>query len=45
MLGHSNIRTTLIYARITNDKIGNDMALFAGKIKDMGTQLKVNNFK
>ena len=25
MLGHSNVRTTQIYARIPNSKIGNDM--------------------
>jgi site-specific recombinase XerD len=25
MLGHTNIRTTQIYARITDSKIGNDM--------------------
>ena len=25
MLGHTNIETTQIYARITNNKIGNDM--------------------
>jgi site-specific recombinase XerD len=43
MLGHSNIKTTLIYARITGEKIGNDMALFAGKVKGMETKLSVNN--
>jgi site-specific recombinase XerD len=43
MLGHSNIQTTLIYARITGEKIGNDMALFAGTIKGMETKLIVNN--
>jgi site-specific recombinase XerD len=43
MLGHTNIQTTQIYARITNDKIGNDMALFAGKIKEMETKLVINN--
>lgn len=34
MLGHTNIKTTQIYARITNSKIGNDMALLAGKLKE-----------
>jgi site-specific recombinase XerD len=42
MLGHTNIQTTLIYARITNEKIGNDMALFAGKIREMETKLVIN---
>jgi site-specific recombinase XerD len=42
MLGHTNIQTTQIYARITSDKISNDMALFAGKVKEMGTKLAVN---
>ena len=34
MLGHTNIQTTQIYARITNSKIGNDMAVLAGKLKE-----------
>ncbi len=34
MLGHTNIKTTQIYARITNSKIGNDMAVLAGHLKE-----------
>jgi site-specific recombinase XerD len=33
MLGHTNIQTTQIYARIVDDKIKDDMALFAGKMR------------
>ena len=35
MLGHTNIETTQIYARITNDKIRNDMQQLAGKLDDL----------
>ena len=37
MLGHTNIETTQIYARITNDKIRNDMQQLAGKLDDLET--------
>lgn len=32
MLGHTNIQTTQIYARVIDTKINNDMALLAGKL-------------
>lgn len=35
MLGHTNIQTTQIYARITNSKISNDMKELAGKLGDI----------
>ena len=35
MLGHTNIETTQIYARITNDKIRKDMQQLAGKLDDL----------
>jgi site-specific recombinase XerD len=36
MLGHTNIQTTQIYARISGEKISNDMAVFAEKVEKMG---------
>ena len=45
MLGHTNIKTTQIYARITNKKIEHDMEQLAGKLDKfnvaMGHQLKI----
>lgn len=35
MLGHTNIVTTQIYARITNDKIGRDMQALAGQLSEI----------
>jgi len=42
MLGHTNIQTTQIYARIVDEKIKNDMALFADKVKGMETKYSLN---
>ena len=38
MLGHTNIQTTQIYARITDRKVGNEMSQFAENIKNYGAK-------
>lgn len=35
MLGHTNIQTTQIYARITNEKISKDMQMLSGKLNEI----------
>ncbi len=35
MMGHSNIRTTQIYAEITNQKVGRDFGKLVEKNKDI----------
>ncbi len=39
MLGHTSIRTTQIYARITNSKIGNDMNELSKKMMELDEML------
>ena len=43
MLGHTNIQTTQLYARITNSKVGNEMAHFAGKVTGMKSKFAIND--
>ena len=35
MLGHKRITTTQIYAKFTNDKIGQDMAAYSEKLSSV----------
>lgn len=42
MLGHTNIKTTQIYARITDVKVSNDMASFAEKMEQKIVRSKSN---
>ena len=41
MLGHTNIRTTQIYARITDSKISNDMQALAGKLQGIEKTFRI----
>ena len=41
MLGHPNIKTTQIYARITDRKISNDMQALAGKLQGIDKMLNI----
>ena len=38
MLGHTNIKTTQIYAKITDEKVSHDMATFAEQLKKSKTE-------
>ena len=42
MLGHTNIKTTQIYAKITDTKVSNDMAAFAEKLEAKKTKSKLD---
>jgi site-specific recombinase XerD len=43
MLGHTNIKTTQIYARITDNKISHDMTILAEKLKGMKIKHTANS--
>ncbi len=45
MLGHTNIRTTQIYARITNDKISKDMEGLSEQFTDIEDMIDINGSK
>jgi len=41
MMGHKNVQTTQIYARITSEKVGRDMKVFSENIKDIENKFAV----
>ena len=43
MLGHTNIKTTQIYVRITNKKIEHDMEQLAGKLDKFNVAMGINS--
>ena len=43
MLGHTNIKPTQIYARITNKKIEHDMEQLAGKLDKFNVAMGINS--
>ena len=45
MLGHTNISTTQIYAKVTNKKVGNEMNVFAGNVKRWDAKLQLSTIQ
>lgn len=45
MLGHTNIKTTQIYARITDQKVGSDMEVLAQKLNGAPAALPETSIK
>jgi integrase len=40
MLGHTNINTTQVYARVTDKKVSHEMGAFAGSVKSLDMKLQ-----
>ncbi|MDR3217825.1 MAG: site-specific integrase [Dysgonamonadaceae bacterium] len=43
MLGHANIQTTQIYARVTEKKVSHEMGAFAGNVKKLDMKLQFSS--
>ena len=41
VVGHTNIVTTQIYAKITTEKLNNDLTMFGNKINDSFNNIKI----
>ena len=42
VLGHTNIKTTQIYAKITTQKLGNDLTAFGNQLNQTFGNIKVS---
>ena len=45
VLGHTNIKTTQIYAKITTQKLGNDLTAFGNQLNQTFGNIKVAGYE